>query len=66
MFKWLFLILIYGTSGKYQNKEKPLIRQKKLGLILPMLSLPGLRGLGLCIGCSGTLPHGRQVTPLLC
>ena len=66
MFKWLFLILIYGTSGKYQYKEKPLIRQKKLGLILPMLSLPDLRGLGLCIGCGGTLQHVRQVTPLLC
>ena len=31
MFKWLFgffYILIFG-SGKYQNKEKPLKRQKK-------------------------------------
>ena len=35
MFKWLFHILIFATngSGKYQNKEKPLKRQRKLGLI---------------------------------
>ena len=33
MFKWLFHILIFATSsGKYQNKEKPLKRQRKLGL----------------------------------
>ena len=33
MFKWLFYVLIFATtSGKYQNKEKPLIRQRKLGL----------------------------------
>ena len=28
MFKWLFYILIFATnigSGKYQNKEKPLV-----------------------------------------
>ena len=36
MFKWIFLILIFATicSGKYQNKEKPLKRQRKLGLDL--------------------------------
>ena len=34
MFKWLFHILIFATSGKYQNKEKPLKRQRKLGLVL--------------------------------
>ena len=28
MFKWFFHILIFATSGKYQNKEKPLKRQK--------------------------------------
>ena len=34
MFKWLFHILIFANvSGKYQNKEKPLKRQRKLGLI---------------------------------
>ena len=33
MFKWLLHILIFATnSGKYQNKEKPLKRQRKLGL----------------------------------
>ena len=35
MFKWLFHILIFATndgSGKYQYKEKPLKRQRKLGL----------------------------------
>ena len=33
MFKWLFHILIFATSSdKYQNKEKPLNRQRKLGL----------------------------------
>ena len=32
MFEWLFHILIFATSGKYQNKEKPLKRQRKLGL----------------------------------
>ena len=35
MFKWLFHILIFATndgSGKYQNKEKPLKPQRKLGL----------------------------------
>ena len=34
MLKWLFHILIFATfgSGKYQNKEKPLKRQRKLGL----------------------------------
>ena len=35
MFKWLFHILIFATnigSGKYQIKEKPLKRQRKLGL----------------------------------
>ena len=30
----LFHILIFATSGKYQNKEKPLKRQRKLGLVL--------------------------------
>ena len=37
MFKWLFHILIFATndgSGKYQNKEKPLKRQRKLGLMV--------------------------------
>ena len=29
MFKWLFHILIFA---KYQNKEKPLKRQRKFGL----------------------------------
>ena len=32
MFKWLFRILIFATNGKYQNKEKPLKRQRILGL----------------------------------
>ena len=34
MFKWLFYIMIFATNkfGKYQNKEKPLKRQRKLGL----------------------------------
>ena len=33
MFKWRFHILIFATNGgKYQNKEKPLKRQRKLGL----------------------------------
>ena len=32
MFKWLSHFLIFATSGKYQNKEKPLKRQRKLGL----------------------------------
>ena len=37
MFKWLFHILIFATgSGKYQNKEKSLKRQRKLGLLRPM------------------------------
>ena len=31
MFKWLFHILIFANSGKYQNKDKPLKRQRKLG-----------------------------------
>ena len=38
MFQWLFHILIFATndgSGKYQNKEKPLKRQRKLGLAPP-------------------------------
>ena len=37
MLKWLFHILIFATnigSGKYQNKEKRLKRQRKLGLFL--------------------------------
>ena len=33
MFKWLFHILIFAICGKYQNKEKPLKRQRKLGLV---------------------------------
>ena len=37
MFKWFFHILIFATnkvgSGKYQNNEKPLKRQRNLGLI---------------------------------
>ena len=32
MIKCFFHILIFATSGKYQNKEKPLKRQRKLGL----------------------------------
>ena len=31
------LVLIFATSGKYQNKEKPLKRQRKLGLPNAML-----------------------------
>ena len=38
MFKWLFHILIFAT--KYQNKEKPLKRQRKLGLALMVLYAP--------------------------
>ena len=34
MFKWLFFFLIFATSGIYQNKEKPLKRQRRLGLRL--------------------------------
>ena len=38
MFKWLFHILIFATnSGNYQNKEKSLNRQRKLGLSKPMM-----------------------------
>ena len=33
MFNWLFHILIFATSGKYQNKEKPLKHQRKLRLV---------------------------------
>ena len=33
MFKW-FSIFCFFASGKYQNKEKPLKRQRKLGLVL--------------------------------
>ena len=40
MYKWLLHILIFATSGKYQNKEKPLKRQRKLGLILMLSSFP--------------------------
>ena len=45
MFKWLFHIFIFATSGKYQNKEKPLKRQRKLGLasLMTFLYLPFLR-----------------------
>ena len=33
MFTWIFHILIFATgSDKYQNKEKPLKHQRKLGL----------------------------------
>ena len=40
MFKWLFHILIFATySGKYQNKEKPLKHQRKLGLCCHKLSI---------------------------
>ena len=43
MFKWLFHILIFATnSGKYQNKEKPLKRQRKLGLITVVNGLAGV------------------------
>ena len=41
MFKWLFHILIFAT-GKYQNKEKPLKRQRKLRLALIKTKLPQL------------------------
>ena len=35
MLKWLFHILIFATSsGKYKDKEKPLKRQRKLGLCI--------------------------------
>ena len=45
MFKWLFHILIFATSsGKYQNKEKPLKCKRKLGLAVFML--PHAKGLG--------------------
>ena len=45
MFKWLFHILIFATngSGKYQNKEKPLKRQRNLGLQFIVLFLVSLR-----------------------
>ena len=36
MFKWLFFILIFATSGKYQSVEKPLKHQRRLGLTLTM------------------------------
>ena len=39
MFKWLFHILIFATSGKYQNKEKSLKRQRKLGLPCALKSI---------------------------
>ena len=47
MFKWLFHILIFATSsGKYQNKEKPLKHQKKFGLdnVMMLFSGPQIRG----------------------
>ena len=38
MSKWLSHILIFAlTSGKYQNKEKPLKRQRKIGLVKTLL-----------------------------
>ena len=43
MFKWLFHILIFApndSSGKYQNKEKPLKRQRKLGLACRLWEKP--------------------------
>ena len=41
MFKWLFYIFLFATcSGKYQNKEKPLKRQGKLGLGRRLLLAP--------------------------
>ena len=40
MFKWLFHILIFATSDKYQNKDKPLKRQRKFGLVQPMKTHP--------------------------
>ena len=44
MFKWLFHILIFATNnGKYQNKEKPLKRQRKLGLYSDMVLASALR-----------------------
>ena len=43
MFKWLFHILIFATSGKYQNKEKPLKRQRKRGLYSDMVLASALR-----------------------
>ena len=33
MFKCFFHILIFASSGKYQNIEKPLKRQRKFGLL---------------------------------
>ena len=42
MFKWLFHILIFATSGKYQNKEKLLKRQRKLGLVCFRLGNPNV------------------------
>ena len=32
MFKWLFYFYVCHISGRYQNKEKPLKRQRILGL----------------------------------
>ena len=30
MLKWLFHSLVFATNGKYQNKEKPQKRERKL------------------------------------
>ena len=58
MFKWLFNILIFATSGEYQNKEKPLKRQKKLGLIGNQY-----KAWNICITLTGTCTkkHARTV-----
>ena len=55
MFKWLFHILIFATNtiGKYQNKEKPLKRQRKLG---PLKGKPSFCFLKKYILASGGCP----------
>ena len=63
MFKWLFHILIiayHDGSGKYRNKEKPLKRQRKLGLA--SLFAP----LAVCVhaGCSA-FPLYTPTKPLI-
>ena len=49
MFKWLFHISIFATndgSGKYQNKEKPLKCQRKLGLVGSKTAVYPYSGIG--------------------
>ena len=41
MFKWLFHILIFATSGKHQINKKPLKRQRKLGLAEMVMGFVG-------------------------